>query len=223
MKWQQSSEGRREEEGGWGGVTEWGRENGKKNRGYRPAGKSSLLNTTVLPTVPVSGKHRHTIYVPGELQWAWGCSLQGSQRPAPLSLQPLDRLCESRDGLTHPIQTAKVLHHVLVCVWVIVDHSVLFVHTSRLQSKDTVRKISKVISTVWFWFSSSLLIRFFESGCKLFKKFSKYFVLIYRCPCAHARPDIDREGGLTSKDAFISQLQTEWVIQTDTLTLLSAH
>lgn len=45
-------------------------------------------------------------------------------------------VCGAQDGVTHPIQAAKVLHHVLVSVLVIVDHSMLFVHAARLQEKS---------------------------------------------------------------------------------------
>lgn len=55
------------------------------------------------------------------------------------------RLSETRGGLTHPIQTAEVLHHVLICVWVIVDHGVLFVHTSRLSMRKGQRHSYSVI------------------------------------------------------------------------------
>lgn len=48
----------------------------------------------------------------------------------------LTAVCGAQDGVTHPIQAAKVLHHVLVSVLVIVDHSMLFVHAARLQEKS---------------------------------------------------------------------------------------
>lgn len=47
---------------------------------------------------------------------------------------------------THPIQAAQVLHHVLISVSVVVDHSVLFVHTARLKqtSKHDQSSISEL-------------------------------------------------------------------------------
>lgn len=39
----------------------------------------------------------------------------------------------SKDRPTHPVQAAQVLHHVLICIWVIVDDSMLFIHTARLK------------------------------------------------------------------------------------------
>ena len=69
--------------------------------------------------------------------WHKDWSLQGAQE----LLSLWGRLFETRDGLTHPIQTAQVLHHVLICVRVIVDHSVLLVHTARLRDKSKANVI----------------------------------------------------------------------------------
>lgn len=53
-----------------------------------------------------------------------------------------------KNGPTHPVQAAQVLHWVLISVWVIVDHGVLLVHTARLQNKSHAAEIiwHKVIS-----------------------------------------------------------------------------
>lgn len=56
--------------------------------------------------------------------------LLGAQRLAPLTLGTEAGIHKT---LTHPVQAAQILHHVLVCIVVIVDDSVLFVHTARLQ------------------------------------------------------------------------------------------
>lgn len=56
--------------------------------------------------------------------------LLGAQRLALLTLCTEAGIHET---LAHPIQAAQILHHVLVCVVVIVDDGVLFVHAARLQ------------------------------------------------------------------------------------------
>lgn len=44
--------------------------------------------------------------------------------------------------LSHPIQAAQVFDQVFVSCWVVVDDSVLFVHTARLRNRNgpTVRQ-----------------------------------------------------------------------------------
>lgn len=39
---------------------------------------------------------------------------------------------------THPIQTAQVFDFMFICVWLIVDDGVLFVHTARLNHENPV-------------------------------------------------------------------------------------
>lgn len=70
--------------------------------------------------------------------------LLGAQRLAPLTL------CTeagSHETLAHPVQAAQILHHVLVCVVVIVDDGVLFVDAARLQQQsrdNAMRKETEV-------------------------------------------------------------------------------
>lgn len=50
--------------------------------------------------------------------------------------------------ITHPVQASQVLHFVLVCVWVVVDDGVLFVHTARLHDTKSSQSLqSKLINS----------------------------------------------------------------------------
>lgn len=63
----------------------------------------------------------------------------GAQRLAPLTLCTEAGIHKT---LAHPVQAAQILHHVLICVVVIVDDGVLFVHTARLQQQIRDKTIS---------------------------------------------------------------------------------
>lgn len=91
---------------------------------------SSFLMTMLLLVVPFPA-HREGDFV------LWD-SL-GAQRLAPLTLGTEAGIHET---LTHPVQAAQVLHHVLVCLVVIVDDGMLFVHTARLQQQIRDKTIS---------------------------------------------------------------------------------
>lgn len=141
MKWQQSSEGR-------GGVqSEIERMRRKKGDPGQQENPVSWLPLFYQPSPSLA--HRDVFCVGGIVldlrQEPSGSPAAGSFffTPGP------GWLSDTRDGLTHPVQAAQVLHHVLVCVWVVFDHSVLFVHTSRLQSKEKVKKMSFVQGWEW--------------------------------------------------------------------------
>ncbi len=118
MKWQRSSEGR--EKGLWNEI--------EKNRGPRQQEKPPVSRLPLFYQPSPSLANRKGCFVLWALLWT-GVFREPSGR----------LLCHSGlrqvDGLTHPVQAAQVLHHVLVCACVVVNHSMLFVHTSRLQGK----------------------------------------------------------------------------------------
>ncbi len=40
--------------------------------------------------------------------------------------------------ISHPIQAAQVFNFMFICIYFIIDDSVLFVYTSRLQFKENI-------------------------------------------------------------------------------------